>query len=170
MKPLCAGSLYVIYMFSLRSTLYIYISNFIPQLSVHLEIYPEELSQALTHIGVESKQPDQYNKNLALTGVLKCYIDYLKEGIPNIQELIKDADHRSCASETEVLVDVKDGITLGSGKHLKRLVESELRCLRSKPNQASIDGISDAIRRLDLAMVIEAATFCLLDRNYRKTN
>ncbi|KAM3581957.1 hypothetical protein VKS41_005397 [Umbelopsis sp. WA50703] len=125
-------------------------------LSVHLEIYPEELSQALTHIGVESKQPDQYNKNLALTGVLKCYIDYLKEGIPNIQELIKDADHRSCASETEVLVDVKDGITLGSGKHLKRLVESELRCLRSKPNQASIDGISDAIRRLDLAMVRKA--------------
>lgn len=72
----------------------------------------------------------------------------------DFQALEKDACHKGCDSETEGLIDVKDGISLGSDKHLKWLVEKELICLRSKPNQTNLDSVSDAIRRLDLAMVI----------------
>lgn len=123
-------------------------------MSVHLELYPTELSQVLAEIGYETEGSDQCNKKLVLTGVLKCYIDYLRTNVIDLQALVKDAGLHGCNSEIEELTDSKDSVSLGSGKHLKWLIESELICLRSKANQTSLDGVSDAIRRLDLAMVI----------------
>ncbi|GAB5589280.1 Rho guanine nucleotide exchange factor (GEF) 17 [Umbelopsis nana] len=124
-------------------------------LSAYIEIYPDDVNDILAEGGVDNLKSNLNSKSLVLLGVLKAYVDFLIRECPTMHGVVKSESQNNKGFEDSKNLE-SHGSPLVSIQQLKKLVDSGLTCLRSKQDQISADSVSEAVRRLDLAMVRRA--------------
>lgn len=110
------------------------------------------MNDILAEGGVDNLKSNLNSKSLVLLGVLKAYVDFLIRQCPTMHGVVKRENQNNEGFEDSKNVE-SHGSPLVSIQQLKKLVDSGLTCLRSKQDQISADSVSEAVRRLDLAMV-----------------
>lgn len=123
-------------------------------MSAYIKLTSDDLTEILAGAAFEDHKTMHHSKNTVLLGILKAYVNFLVSECPNIHEIIKKQSQSHQNFDSGQDAGIKSASSLGSTQHLKKFVDTGLACLPSKPHQNSVDGISEAVRRLDLAMVM----------------
>ncbi|KAI9287845.1 hypothetical protein BC943DRAFT_202421 [Umbelopsis sp. AD052] len=124
-------------------------------LSAHIKLHPEDFADLLGEGEAEDSKNSQNGKIVSLLATLKAYAAYLEKNYPDIHGLIgQDSQPDENVENTEKAEGKV--LSLGSTHRLRKLADSGLSCFRSKQHQNNVDGICDAFRRLELAMVRRA--------------